>query len=280
MKTANAMMRSTAKFTGIVTAGALLAALAAAGARAADNQGAGTPGDAAAQRPAAATAVCRQPFRIALDVGHTPEAKGALSARGANEYEFNVRLAEKIKTALTNAGYRDVGLIFAHGVGRAQLVERTAAANRLRANLLLSIHHDDVQSSYYKKWTDKGHVYNYSDNFSGYSIFLSKLNPFFTDGLRFATLLATELMARGMMFTSHHAEPIAGENRAMIDPARGIYQYDELFVLKNTQMPSVLLEAGVIVNRDEETALKSPERQDLIGAAVVAALQAWCPKPR
>ena len=41
-------------------------------------------------------------------------------------------------------------------------------------------------------------------------------------------------------------------------------------------MPAALLEAGSIVNRDEELALETPERQQLIGAAVVAAVDGFC----
>jgi len=47
-------------------------------------------------------------------------------------------------------------------------------------------------------------------------------------------------------------------------------------VLKKTRMPAVLLEAGSIVNRDEELELGSPARQVLIGAAVVDAVESFC----
>jgi N-acetylmuramoyl-L-alanine amidase len=41
-------------------------------------------------------------------------------------------------------------------------------------------------------------------------------------------------------------------------------------------MPAVLLEAGSIVNRDEELALETPERQELTSSAVVEAVDAFC----
>jgi hypothetical protein len=47
-------------------------------------------------------------------------------------------------------------------------------------------------------------------------------------------------------------------------------------VLKKTQMPAVLLEAGSIANRDEELVVTSPERQQLISAAVVDAVDSFC----
>ena len=59
-----------------------------------------------------------------------------------------------------------------------------------------------------------------------------------------------------------------------------MYRYDQLIVLKNTQMPAVLLEAGSIINRDEEL-LMSSERQSAISAAVTDAVKAFarCESP-
>jgi N-acetylmuramoyl-L-alanine amidase len=47
-------------------------------------------------------------------------------------------------------------------------------------------------------------------------------------------------------------------------------------VLKATKAPAVLLEAGIIVNREEELVLASSERQEEIGAAVLAAVTRFC----
>jgi N-acetylmuramoyl-L-alanine amidase len=41
-------------------------------------------------------------------------------------------------------------------------------------------------------------------------------------------------------------------------------------------MPAVLLEAGSIINRDEELKMESPERRDVISGAVVAAAKDFC----
>jgi N-acetylmuramoyl-L-alanine amidase len=62
----------------------------------------------------------------------------------------------------------------------------------------------------------------------------------------------------------------------LVDASAGVYRFDELVVLKETRMPAVLLEAGSIINRDEELALASPERQALISDAVVDAVAVFC----
>ena len=48
------------------------------------------------QAHAQAQASCnRGQFRIVIDVGHTADSPGAVSARGVNEYDFNKRLATR-----------------------------------------------------------------------------------------------------------------------------------------------------------------------------------------
>jgi hypothetical protein len=47
-------------------------------------------------------------------------------------------------------------------------------------------------------------------------------------------------------------------------------------VLKTTRMPAVLLEAGSIINRDEELMMDSAERRNVISGAVTAALKKFC----
>jgi N-acetylmuramoyl-L-alanine amidase len=224
--------------------------------------------------------VCRpEQFRIGIDVGHTPEAPGATSARGVSEYQFNLNLARTIQATLEKGGFDQISLIRANGIGRNQLLERADEANSARVNLLLSIHHDGVQPRYLQKWIFQGKQQYYSDLFSGYSLFVSRENPSATQSAEFAQLLADALMKRGLHYSPHHAEHIPGENRTLLDKARGIYRFDGLVVLRYTRAPAVLLEAGVILNRDEEIILSSPDRQRLVSDAILEAVTEFCSKP-
>jgi N-acetylmuramoyl-L-alanine amidase len=95
--------------------------------------------------------------------------------------------------------------------------------------------------------------------------------------LHFAQLLGDELKARGLQYASHYTQPfMGGRRRELLDAEAGVYKFDELIVLRKTQMPAVLLEAGSIVNRHEELAMGSPERQSLISAAVTNAVEIFC----
>ena len=62
----------------------------------------------------------------------------------------------------------------------------------------------------------------------------------------------------------------------LLNKETGVYSYDELVVLRSTRMPAVLLEAGSIINRDEELKMDSPERRDIISSAVAAAVKEFC----
>jgi N-acetylmuramoyl-L-alanine amidase len=74
--------------------------------------------------------------------------------------------------------------------------------------------------------------------------------------------------------------PIMGKYRHdLLDRDAGIYRYDHLIVLQRTRMPAVLLEAGSIINRDEELQMASPERQDMTVNAVTTALKQFCGLP-
>jgi N-acetylmuramoyl-L-alanine amidase len=221
----------------------------------------------------------RSKFLIVLDVGHTPREPGALSARGVSEYNFNLALATRIEKELRTAGFSAARVLKIVKPGSAGLKERPDLANRWKADLFLSIHHDSVQPSYLLPWQFNGKRLNYSDEFSGYSLFLSRKNGGFPESARFATALADQLRAAGRSFTRHHSFDLPGERRTFIDEERGIYRYDELAVLRLTTMPAILFEAGVIVNRQDEELAASAAYRDTVATAFSAALDAFCQPP-
>jgi N-acetylmuramoyl-L-alanine amidase len=64
--------------------------------------------------------------------------------------------------------------------------------------------------------------------------------------------------------------------RELVDADAGIYRFDQLVVLKVTRMPAVLLEAGSIINRQEELELGTPERRSKASTAIVSAVEDFC----
>lgn len=219
----------------------------------------------------------RSAFRLILDVGHTPKAFGATSARGQHEFDFNLRLAKVIDEKLVAGGFDKTVLLVTESRHGRGLDQRVARANKTGADLYLSIHHDSVPDRFLEKWQFEGRPHIFSDRFKGHSIWVSHLNSNFAASLQFGKMLGQQLKTRGLQYTPHYTEKFMGSRqRQLLDSETGVYRYDQLIVLKDTHMPAVLLEAGSIINRDEELAMETPERQGLIAASVVDAVDPFC----
>jgi N-acetylmuramoyl-L-alanine amidase len=216
-------------------------------------------------------------FRIVVDVGHTAESEGAISSRKVPEFVFNLRLARRIEEKLKAEGFAETRLLVTEGKARPSLAKRVAVANNLHANLFLSIHHDSVPDSMLENWEFEGKKSHFSDRFSGYSVFVSRNNPDFKTSLSFAELIGKEMRAQGLQYAQQYTLAVMGRYRhPLLDSETGVYSYDKLIVLKSTRMPAVLLEAGSIINRDEELKMDSPERRDIISSAVAMAAKDFC----
>jgi len=239
------------------------------------------PQPARSQDQAAATAkpskCARSAFRVVIDVGHTLDAPGAMSARGVTEFAFNVQLANSVRQALVDAGFEKTVLLATTTASPPGLFERAARANSMPADLFISIHHDSVPDRLIETWQYEGKENHFSDRFKGYSIFISNNNADRAGSLKFGHLLGQQLQTRGLHYTPHYTLAIMrNRRRELLDAEAGVYRFDQLIVLKQTRMPAVLLEAGSIVNRDEELELESQERRSLTSAAVAAAVEDFC----
>jgi len=222
--------------------------------------------------------VCaRAAFRVVIDVGHTPQVPGAISARGVPEFAFNLGLAERVEEHLLAAGFTRSVLLITEGPARKSLVKRVKRANALAADLFLSIHHDSVPDKLLEKWEFEGEQRGFSDRFKGHSIFISDESIDRAGSLLFARMLGGQLRKRGLQYTPHYTQSIMGyRRRILIDAVAGVYRYDQLVVLRHAGMPAVLLEAGSIINRDEELRMSSTEHQALVSGAVVDAVESFC----
>jgi N-acetylmuramoyl-L-alanine amidase len=134
-----------------------------------------------------------------------------------------------------------------------------------------------VPTKFLEQWEFEGKKRGFSDRFGGYSVFVSRKNPEFRTSLAFAELVAKEIKAFGLPYAEQYSQPIMGKHRhPLLNKETGVYSYDELIVLRKTRMPAVLLEAGSIINRDEELEMASPERRNIISSGVVAAVKQFC----
>ena len=130
------------------------------------------------------------------------------------------------------------------------------------------MHHDSVQPHYLEEWTHEGETRRFSDRFAGFSLFVSRRNPDVGASLACASAIGAAMRGAGFAPSLYHAEPIKGESKPFADRTNGVHYYDNLVVLHSATQPAVLFEAGVIVNRAEELALRAPGTHGRIAEAV------------
>jgi N-acetylmuramoyl-L-alanine amidase len=202
---------------------------------------------------------------VAVDVGHGLRDGGAVSARGRNEFDFNLDLARVLADALRQRrlGVREIN--FAGDIG--SLAERPAQA--VGADFFIAVHHDSVGEAWLKSWDWDGSEQSYTDDKRGYGIFVSAQNPDLTTSLRCASSIGAILRRAGFVPSSWHAR-----RHFAADAENGVWYYDNLVVLYRTTLPAVLFEAGVIKHREEELELLDPERQARMADAVATGIAA------
>ncbi|MGH7909227.1 MAG: N-acetylmuramoyl-L-alanine amidase, partial [Thermodesulfobacteriota bacterium] len=203
---------------------------------------------------------------IAVDVGHYLKELGVISARGVIEFDYNLRLALEISDSLRRAGH---GTLLIGDDGMAEELGKRAP-RAAGMDLFVSIHHDSVQPRFLSSWESGGEMFLYSDQFSGFSLFVSRLNSHTEASLKCASAIGAALRDAGFVPSRYHADPIVGENRPFADEANGVHYFDNLAVLKTASIPALLFEAGVIVNRDEELRMRDSAVRKRIVDAVVA----------
>jgi N-acetylmuramoyl-L-alanine amidase len=207
---------------------------------------------------------------IAIDVGHYLEKPGVISARGVTEFHYNLQLSREISESLRRAGHK---VILIGDDGLAENLGRRAP-RAAGMDLFISIHHDSVQPRFLAEWEHDGGTYLYSDRFSGFSLFVSRLHPHTEASLKCASAIGAALRQGGFTPSRYHADPIVGENRPFADEANGVHYFDNLAVLKTASIPALLFEAGVIVNRDEELRMRDPAVRKGIVEAIVTGTRA------
>ena len=214
-------------------------------------------------------------FIVAIDIGHSVEKQGAMSSRGIGEYHFNKSVALALLKRLSTKKYF-FAFIINPDDKNVPLKKRAEIAERSNADILISIHHDSVQPRYLSEWIYQGKKQRYTEKQHGYSLFMSNKNSHKVSSLLLAKSIGESLLQNKFLPSLHHAENIEGEkNQKPIDTKKGIYEYSDLLILKTPNMPTLLIECGVIVNRDEEILLGDLTYQEEFVSALEKGISAF-----
>ena len=184
---------------------------------------------------------------IALDIGHYIKSPGTVSAYGDYEFYYNKELSQFVGNALVQSGYK-VNIQGFNG-DLSSLTQRGELANK--SDFLISLHHDAIQAQHLSKWSYNGKTQIFSDEVRGFGVFVSTKNPQFKKSLVCAKAIASQLMKAGFTPNYYHSLDIPNERKELLDAKLPVYRYDNLIVLKGTQVPAILIEAGVLTHRQE-----------------------------
>ena len=172
---------------------------------------------------------------VILDPGHGGIDAGKIGVNNAEEKEINLKISLKIKKLLTEDG---ISVVMTRSdndrlgdTQKADLKERVRIMNEKHPVLAVSIH----QNSYEGAEVRGPQVFYYTDSDAGRSA---------------ARILQEEL---------NRIDPVYSRE------AKGNSSY---YILKNAEVPVVIVECGFLSNVEEEELLISDEYQDTVAGAV------------
>lgn len=161
-------------------------------------------------------------MKIAIDAGHGPETPGKRTPDDSmREFHFNSVVADYVAAGLKKY---DVEVIYTHEMDAdVPLRDRTNKANSYKADVFISIHANACGSG---GWNSIQGIETFVHNNSG------------SEAFDLATKVQNELLT--------------ATNR----PNRGVKK-SNFHVLRETQMPAILIECGFMTNEEEAELLKS-----------------------
>jgi N-acetylmuramoyl-L-alanine amidase len=233
---------------------------------------------------------------IVIDPGHDPKFVGAIGRCGVAEYKYNDYFVDR----LIKLNLNKINLVktrgnnsfptflteaqIANSAGSLTLLDslksRTDLANSLNASFFISVHHDSVSSKFITMQSDScleksGKKINDSlkNKFKiGFNIFINKNSPFFNESLDFSKVLSDRLIKIGRTPSNYHFYPWDDcLSCSPIDESRGIW-YQDLYVLRNVNMPAILIEIGNIIDVDDERIITTDIVIDAISQSILTSL--------
>ncbi len=178
---------------------------------------------------------------IVVDPGHGGEDPGKVGINDVLEKDLNLQIAKKVKKLLEEAGIKIVMTRTNDKVPDAKkedLNQRVQLINETKPKLALCIH----QNSYP------------DEKIKGAQVFYHTITP-----------------------EAEDVASIVQEQLRTVDPTntRQIKENDTYFMLKNTQVPTIIVECGFLTNPDEAAKLTQEDYQDQLAQAICEGVIRW-----
>jgi N-acetylmuramoyl-L-alanine amidase len=204
--------------------------------------------------------------RVVIFSGHTSrpgkngEGRGAKSASGVYEFRFN----DAVTAFLREETAPGITIVIIPATRNVPLKQRVALAKRLKADLIIEIHHDSVQPQIYERLVTAHGTDPLIARYQGFS-----LHVYPNEGsIAPAAAIEERLIAAGIGFSLYHREDIPGERMELVPGTKAVYKRPNLHLPRTSTIPAVIVECGCIANPEEEKLLASPAHQKVIAQAV------------
>lgn len=223
-----------------------------------------------------------KPFRVVIDPGHGGSDRGAIYDNGTllvSEKDVTLLLAKQVAAQLRAKGFKVV--LTRTSDQEVPLGERTALANRLRADVFISLHMNATSTPMV---TDAQGVETYilNNTTDATSKRLAHLENTVLGNRNSATdspeQMDVALILRDLRLDANLSESkrLACQVQNHLAPSkhknRGVRQ--ALFhVLLGAEMPSILVEAGFLNNTSDRALVLSPQGRTSVGRSIAHAVE-------
>lgn len=191
------------------------------------------------------TSMQRNGRSILIDPGHGGSDPGAVSKNGTKESLLNIQVSMYLMEYLKNYGY---DVILTRGMNTEIVGADEGLSNAQRKNIISKTNCDVFVSIHMNKYSDPS-VHGAE------TLYYSESED---------SKLLAETIQKAM------------KNYVDKDNKRSVKAKDDLFVLKASKAPSVLVECGYISNPTEEAKLVTVEYQRKIAYAICCGIMVYC----
>jgi N-acetylmuramoyl-L-alanine amidase len=212
--------------------------------------------------------------RIVVDAGHGGRDPGAVGARGTKEKDVVLAMAKILAKKLE----KDLGcevIMTRTGNTFLQLEERTAIANKVKADLFISIH-ANASTNRRARGTETYYL-DFSKNAKAVEV-VARENKTSLKQVGDLEMILLDLLANSKI---NESSRLAAEiQKSLVGQLKKHYKVKNLgvkqgpfYVLLGATMPSVLVETAFLSNREEEKLLKNRKYQERTADAIVSAVR-------
>jgi N-acetylmuramoyl-L-alanine amidase len=211
---------------------------------------------------------------VVIDAGHGGRDPGATSVSGQiTEKELTLALARQLRDDLVKRGRVRVAMT-RDDDRYLTLDERAAVARRLNAAMFISLHMDSAPNSLARGAT----VYSLSDVASDAEA--ARLAAAENAGAladprqdSVQAMLSDLAMQAQMGASADLATRLVHRSAGRFELRPNPHRFAAFHVLRRSEAPAVLFEAGYISNADDEALLRSPEQRAKIALALAQAIE-------